>query len=146
MVRIRRSQEQAAADLHRTMERMMEQLFHGGAEASPAVQGWVPRVDVYETAEGILVTLEIPGVKREEIEIVIEGASLRVHGVRREPTGAGCMRWHQMEISYGPFERILVLPQEVDPEAISAAYADGFLRIMLRCLPAGGRAVPIEGR
>lgn len=144
MVRIRRNAAQTATDLHRSMERMMEHLFHG-PETVASTQGWAPRVDVYETLEGVLVTIEIPGVKREEIEIVLEEPYLRVQGVRHEPEAAGCMRWHQMEIAYGPFERILVLPQEIDYDAISATYGDGFLRLTLPRRPSAGRTVPIEG-
>ena len=54
------------------------------------------------------------------------------------------MRWHQMEIAHGRFERVLALPQEVDAERITATYKDGFLYITIPRLPAGGASVPIE--
>src|SRR5712692_2406376 len=93
-----------------------------------------------EIAEQILVSLEIPGVERGEIEILVQGPYLRVSGVRQEPTSV-CMRWHQMEIVYGPFERVVALPLEIDPEGIRATYTDGFLRIEIPRGAPGARSV-----
>ncbi len=145
MVRIRRSPALEVAELHRRMERLMQGLLRG-VETPAATHGWVPRVDIYETAGGTLVTLEIPGVKREEIEIVIEGIYMDVSGVRPEPAPSGCVRWHQMEIAYGRFERVIALPEEVDPESIRATYGDGFLRIEIPRRTSGARTVPIDER
>lgn len=144
MLRIRRSAvEEEVADLHRRMEQMMERLLHG-ADAVPSPSGWAPRADIYETADRILVVLEIPGVERGDIEIVVQGRYLRVSGRRDEPASSGCMRWHQMEIAYGAFERLVSLPAEADPEKIEATYRDGFLRIAIVREAAGARAVPID--
>jgi HSP20 family protein len=141
VVRIRNRPELAVSDLHRRMEQMMAGLLRH-LEPPASATGWVPRVDVFETADTILVTLELPGVDREGIEIVVEGPYLSVSGVRPEPAPSACMRWHQMEIAYGPFERILALPIEIDPGRISATYRDGFLQIEI---PRGApRTVPID--
>lgn len=143
MVRIRRVEDSSALDLHRRMEQMMEALAHG-LDPTRASAAWVPPVDIYETNETIVLALEVPGVERADVEILVQGPYLRVAGVRREPAGAGCMRWHQMEIAYGPFERVVVLPEEIDPEQVRATYLDGFLRIEIpRSLPLP-RTVPIE--
>jgi len=143
MVRIRRVDEGSALDLHRQMEQMMEALARS-VEAPRASAAWAPQVDIYETAEAVVLALEIPGVDRADIEILVQGSYLRVAGVRREPASAGCMRWHQMEIAYGPFERVVALPGEIDPERVRATYTDGFLRIEVpRGLP-HPRTVPIE--
>src|SRR5207249_12016648 len=100
--------------------------------------------DVYETADGFVATLELPGIEREEIEILVEGLYLRLSGVRPEPPVRDCMRWHQMEIAHGPFERVIALPQEADPERITATYKDGFLTIHIPRGSSGKRSVPIE--
>jgi HSP20 family protein len=110
--------------MRQTMERLLlgvEGALHQGA--------WVPRSDVRESSEGVSVTLEIPGVEREDIEIVIESNYLKVSGLREQPPIGGCVRWHQMEIAYGPFERVIALPFEPDPGRITATYREGFLRI-----------------
>jgi HSP20 family protein len=143
MLRIRRVDRSSALDLHRRMEQMMEALAHG-VDPSRASAAWVPPVDIYETTESIVLALEVPGVERADLEIVVQGPYLRVAGIRRQPAGAGCRRWHQMEIDYGPFERVVALPEEIDPERVRASYVDGFLRIEIpRSLPLP-RTVPIE--
>ncbi len=141
-VRIRRSQSVEVGELHRRMQQMMERLLLGVESTVPEV-GWVPRSDVRETPEGISVTLEIPGVEREAIEIVVESNYLRVSGVRGGPEAQGCVRWHQMEIAYGPFERVIALPFEADPERITATYRNGFLHIEVEGAPAP-REIPIQ--
>jgi len=121
----------------------MESLLHGiGPVHGP--RGFLPRADIHLTESGTRVTLDLAGVLREDIEIVVvEGEALRVAGVRREPEACAGLRWHQMEIAYGPFERVVALPQEIDPERITATYRDGFLRITI---PRGAatRSVPID--
>jgi HSP20 family protein len=143
MIRIRRIDPSDAPALHRRMEQVVESLLHGlGPGASAG--GFLPRADVHETADGLLVTLDLGGVRREDLEIQIEGPFLRVAGARREPDLAACTRWHQMEIAYGPFERVFALPPEADTEAITAGYRDGFLEITIPRRAGSSRQVPIE--
>ena len=131
MVRIRRNPAAPMLDLHRRMEQVMERLLRDVKPlGTPAL--WIPRADIFETAEGFVVTVEIPGVEREEIDIMVDGLGLSIYGVRPEPVPAGCVRWHQMEIAHGRFERVLALPQEVDPERITATCRDGFLSIRIQ--------------
>ncbi len=142
-MRIRRGSESPVFDLHRRMEEVMDRLMRDirplGGPAS-----WMPRADVCETAEGYVVTLELSGVDRDRIDIVVEGAYLTVSGERAEPDQPGCVRWHQMEITHGRFERILALPQEADASGIEATYADGFLSIRIPRSAKATRTVPID--
>jgi HSP20 family protein len=66
--------------------------------------------------------------------------------VRPEPAITACLRWHQLEIAYGPFERFIPLPASADVEKVQANYKDGFLQVMVPFKPAdkGGRQVPVE--
>jgi len=121
------------------MERLMQEVT---PLESPAP--WVPRANIYETLEEFVVTLEIPGIDRDEIEILVEGNYLSLSGSRAEPETQGCMRWHQMEITHGRFERVLALPLEADPERITATYKDGFLYIHIPRGVTGARSVPID--
>jgi len=144
MVRIRRSLAHPMLDIHQRMEQVMERLLRDVKPLEPQ-SSWLPRADVYETAEGFVVTLELPGVEREEIDILVEGLYLRLSGIRPEPLTQGCMRWHQMEIAHGRFERVLALPQEADSERITATYKDGFLVIHIPRGSSVARSVPIDG-
>ena len=143
MIRIRRIDPHDTSDLHRRMEQVVESLLHG-LEPVASARGFLPRADIHETAQGLLLTLDLAGVRREDLEILIEGPFLRVAGVRSEPDLAACLRWHQMEISYGPFERVFSLPPEADTEGITAGYHDGFLEIIIPRRAGGSRQVPIE--
>ncbi|HEU4403448.1 MAG TPA: Hsp20/alpha crystallin family protein [Candidatus Polarisedimenticolia bacterium] len=142
-VRIGKRPAQEASEMHRRMERVMQRLLLG-LEAPGSARGWEPRADLYETASGLVVTLELPGVERDRIEILVEGLYLAVSGVREEPQPGGCVRWHQMEIAYGSFERLVALPQECDPDRITATYENGFLRIEIPRGRSAARSVPIE--
>ena len=142
-MRIRRIPAHPMVDLHRRMERVMERLLQDVAPLESPVP-WMPRANVHETAEEFVVTLEIPGIDRDEIEIQVEGPYLNVSGTRTEAATDGCVRWHQMEIAHGRFERVLALPQEADPERITATYKDGFLTIHIPRGPATVRNVPIN--
>jgi HSP20 family protein len=126
------------------MERMMEHLLFDAEVGTASGRTWIPRADIIETETSTRITLEIPGVPRDAIDIVVQGPYIRIEGVRREPSASGCLRWHQMEIVYGPFERVFALPFDIEPERIHATYEDGFLVIDIRRDAAGPRNVPIE--
>src|SRR5258706_6154150 len=111
MVRIRRSPPAPVLDLHRRMEQVMAQLLRD-VQPIETPAPWVPRVDIFEAADGFVVTLEVAGVEREEIDIVVEDRCLRISGSRPEPSPAGCVKWHQTEIAHGRFDRVLMLPPE----------------------------------
>ena len=90
---------------------------------------WVPNTDVYKTDTGIVVKVELPGMKSENLEITVEDNHLRIAGNRPD----GCRPPHcsflVMEISYGPFETVLDLPTGYDLARAKALYVNGFLRI-----------------
>jgi HSP20 family protein len=144
VIRIRRVVPQEVSDLHRRMEQVMDSLLHGlGPAYGP--KGFVPRADIHETGEGLLVTVDLPGVSREAIDIVVEGQALRISGVRPEPAGTACLRWHQLEIAYGPFERFIPLPASANLDSIQANYKDGFLQVTIPFKPdTGGHRVTVD--
>jgi HSP20 family protein len=90
-----------------------------------------PAADVYETADSVVVLVELAGVKAEEIDISVEGRTLTVRGEREDRQRHLTRLYHQMEICCGIFERSVVLPSEVDPQQASATYSDGILAIVL---------------
>lgn len=90
-----------------------------------------PAVDVYETADSVVVVVEIAGVSAEEIDISVDGKTLTVRGERVDRQRHLARLYHQMEICCGIFERSVTLPTEVDPQQASATYSDGILAIVL---------------
>ncbi len=102
---------------------------------------WVPRsgttavrpaADVYyhPREDAVVVRLELPGINPDRITLEIEGSTLRVCGNRQDQRPAEAV-YHQMEISYGRFERLVSLPPEVDITRASADYNSGYLEITL---------------
>jgi HSP20 family protein len=90
---------------------------------------WVPNTDVY-VAEGVLVIkVELAGMRREDLELVVEGNRLKISGQRPDGCRAPNCNFLVMEINYGAFESIIELPEGYDLGQARAAYQNGFLRI-----------------
>lgn len=88
---------------------------------------WVPAADIYETEDGVVVLVELPGVQQGDIELHVEGDFLAVRGVRREICPHCKKSYRQMELRYGPFERALLLPVPVKEG--TAVFKGGILEI-----------------
>jgi HSP20 family protein len=101
-----------------------------GSGRSGATSGhWVPNTDVYSIEEGLVIKVELAGMKSDSLEITVEGNRLRIAGNRPDGCRAPNCKFLVMEISYGPFESILELPPAYDLTRAKAAYLNGFLRI-----------------
>jgi HSP20 family protein len=113
---------------------------HEGARAH-----WVPNTDVYATDNGLVVKVELAGMRSEHLEITVEGNRLRISGNRPDGCRAAKCSFLVMEINYGPFESVLEVPPGYDLSQAKAAYLNGFLRIdvPLAQRPAKGTKVPI---
>ena len=115
----------------------------GGREGSRA--HWVPNTDVYATDNGLVIKVELAGMRSEHLEITVEGNRLRISGNRPDGCRASKCSFLVMEINYGPFESVLELPPGYDLSQAKAAYLNGFLRIdvPLVQLPTKSTTVPI---
>ena len=100
-----------------------------GGSAAAANGHWVPNTDVYTTDSGLVVKVELAGMRSENLEITVEGNRLRISGNRPDGCRAPKCHFLIMEINYGPFERVLELPPGYDLGQAKAAYLNGFLRI-----------------
>jgi HSP20 family protein len=107
-------------------------LPHGHATAQMfPPHAFRPPADVFQTPDAVIVVMEIAGMRDESIDVRLEGRRLLVRGVRRDPFGAMPRAYSAVEIPYGPFERVIVLPADVDAERAEARYDDGLLRLIL---------------
>ena len=100
-----------------------------GGRGGAASGRWIPNTDVYATDTGLVVKVELAGMKSENLEITVEGHRLRISGSRPDVCRAHKCNFLVMEISYGPFESVLELPQDYDLSLAKAIYVNGFLRI-----------------
>jgi HSP20 family protein len=117
----------------------------GSTRDGSARASWVPNTDVYATENGVVVKVELAGMRSEHLEITVEGNRLRISGNRPDGCRAPKCSFLAMEINYGPFESVLELPPAYDLSQAKAAYLNGFLRIdvPLAQRPAKSTKVPI---
>ena len=101
-----------------------------GATRERAPQtNWEPNTDVYATENGLVVKVELAGMRSEHLEITVEGNRLRISGNRPDGCRAPKCNFLAMAINYGPFETMLELPSGYDLSQAKASYLNGFLRI-----------------
>ena len=104
--------------------------------ARPQAEPWAPPIDVYETPEAYVLTVEVPGVSRDEVELAAEDTRLTVRGRRREGQGRdGRVHYHLIERGYGTFTRSFEFAQRIDVEGVDADLAQGVLTITVPKAP-----------
>ncbi|MBM3274521.1 MAG: Hsp20/alpha crystallin family protein [Candidatus Sericytochromatia bacterium] len=110
------------------ISQMFEQAF--GERAATPTGHWLPSADVFETGDTYSISLDLPGVKQEDIRLGIEGNELTLSGERpyQEPAGG---KAHKVERSYGSFQRTFQLPVNVNREGIKASLKEGVLTLRL---------------
>jgi HSP20 family protein len=90
---------------------------------------WVPNTDVYVCDEGLVIKVELAGMRREDLELVVENNRVKITGHRPDGCRAAKCKFLVMEINYGAFETVIELPKGYDLGQARAAYQNGFLRI-----------------
>lgn len=90
---------------------------------------WVPRTDVFEQNGNLVVKAELPGMKKEDIDIAFEAGDLIIQGKREEEEKIEEKNYHRMERTFGSFYRRLPMPEGVTPDQVKATYGDGVLEV-----------------
>jgi len=130
------------------MRSMMSRFFgwpYGHSEEGPMEADWVPRVDIVQEKERYLVQADLPGMKREEIDITVNGDTLTITGERKSERKTQEDNFYRSERHYGRFSRSLILPSSVDADRIEAAYKDGVLQLAIpKSEQAGPKQIKIE--
>jgi len=118
------------------LQNRLNSIFHdfarpeAGSE-SLAMGNFIPAVDVYEDAQKLVLKLEVPGVRKEDLDIRVEGRTLTVKGERKFEAEEKEENFSRIERSYGSFTRSFTLPSTVNTEDVAALSADGVLSITL---------------
>ncbi len=118
------------AGIDRTFDQLFDSAF-GGSELAAWSGDWSPAIDVHQSDEAVTVTAELPGMKREEIELTLEDGALIISGERKLEKEHDESRTFRSERYHGQFKRYIQLPAEVDGNAVTAAYQDGVLKVEL---------------
>ena len=92
-------------------------------------RSWTPRADIYETDETVVLQLDIPGVKADQVDIQCDKGMLSVKGERPFTGDPAKQKYYRVENVYGPFERYFEIPRTLDPNKVAAKYLDGVLTL-----------------
>ena len=119
-----------------TLQDRMNRLFEeaarrgGEAEAEGEIEraDWIPAADVYEDERGFVITLDLPGLRRDGLDVNLDEGRLTIRGERPQREGVQLRR---SERPHGRFARSFSLPEAVDRQAITADYKDGVLTLRL---------------
>ena len=119
--------------------------------AMPRTIGFVPAVEISESADEITVTAELPGMEIGNVHVELDDDVLTLRGEKQEERKEGDEKseYHLVERSYGAFQRSFTLPGSVRPDDVTAEFAKGVLTVHLpkaKNGPARGREILIEGR
>ena len=92
--------------------------------------GWIPPIDVYETADEYVITAEVPGLGRNDVQIQVQDGRVQISGQRRE-RGEACEQYHRVERGHGQFSRAFSLPEPIDVGGVTADLKDGVLTVTI---------------
>lgn len=92
---------------------------------------WSPQIEVFERDGNLVVHADLPGVKRDDVEVSVDGDVLTIRGERRQENREAHSGYRRTERSYGTFFRQIPLPEGVDPTEIAATYEDGVLQVII---------------
>lgn len=115
--------EKVKAEFDNILQNVLPTVY-GGSMLSPAI-------DIYETDKEVIIKAEIPGVKKEDIELSLKDNTLYIKGEKKEEKEENTETVHRVERVYGSFERVILLPQNVKTQDVKAEYKDGVLEVRL---------------
>lgn len=119
------------------LQEQINRMFNESMRLSPGstsalnADNWGPSVDIHENPESYEIEADLPGMKKEDINIDLQGNVLTLSGERKHESESSAGDEVRIERRYGRFLRSFTLPQNVDPESIKANYQNGVLKLVL---------------
>jgi HSP20 family protein len=107
-------------------------MLHVARRVRPSARVWRPDADIYRTSDGWIVKVDLAGVSDDDLEIVVEGRTLKISGCRRDTFFGEGITYHQLEITYSRFEKTLQFPCSIEGASLLRDYRDGLLVLHLR--------------
>ena len=107
--------------------------LHGQQQGSgrATTTAWAPALDISERKDAYLVTVELPGVEADDLEITLEDGLLTIQGERQFAQDSSEQQFHRVERRYGAFRRAITLPAHVQADAVEASFEDGVLQVLV---------------
>ena len=113
------------------INRLFEDPFSLLSPDTSFFEGWTPAVDVHEDKDKFLVRAELPGMRKEDIDVSLDGNTLTISGERKEEREDKRGDTYRSERFFGRFQRTIALPSTVDANKIEAKYENGILNVTL---------------
>jgi HSP20 family protein len=113
-------------DFRREMDHLMGRFLERGG--TPAEGPWAPTANLAETDKTYEITMDLPGMKPDQVNVELRHGDLCISGERRQEEEKG-KTFHRIERHYGAFYRLIPLGDDVDPDQVDAQYKDGVLRV-----------------
>lgn len=141
--------------LRREIERIFDEVFERtpffrrGMEIEPIEEyerAWSPACDVYETDKEIVVKANLPGVSKDNVEVIVTEDAITIKGQAKEETEVKEKNYYRRELNYGAFQRVIPLPLAVKSDEAKATFKDGILEIRVpkQEVSPKGRKINIE--
>jgi HSP20 family protein len=108
-----------------------EDLMREGQQNQVDPNCWVPATDIYETSDGYVFKVELPGISKEDIKVELNGDNLSIKGERKEEKEVKKEEYHRIERICGSFSRTFQLPKNADGKKIIASMKDGILELRI---------------
>ena len=105
--------------------------LHGQPQGSDRATAWAPALDISERKDAYLVTVELPGVEADDLDITLEDGLLTIQGERHFAHDSSEQQFHRVERRYGAFRRSITLPAHVMADGIQASADNGVLQILV---------------
>jgi HSP20 family protein len=117
-------------------QRLLDEMFGGlgrrpGSRGAQATAEWAPSVDVLQKDGDLVVRVEMPGVKPEDVHVAVHNRVLTISGERQIDEEEERAGYYVRELRHGSFQRSMILPEGIEEERIHARYQDGILEVTL---------------
>jgi HSP20 family protein len=115
------------------INRLFEDAFPRSADGEEglSVCAWRPAVDIFETEDGVVVQVDLPGVKKEDVSVEVKNNLLVIEGLRQVEAPVSDDRYFRRERSCGSFQRSFALRDTVAPDSIKASFKNGVLTVLI---------------
>ena len=119
------------SNLRDEIDRLFEEPLAAFTRGSQLLSGWTPALDVYEEKDNVIVRVEVPGMKKEDIQLSLHDGSLSISGERKSEETFKNAEVYRAERFFGRFQRTVTLPTPVAADKVKAQYKDGILKVTL---------------
>jgi len=118
-------------ELHHRLNTLLDAGFGRRSDGGESLRSgeWEPAVDIVEDKKEYIIQADLPGLRKQDVEVTFENGIPRLTGERKQEAGGKDRRYHRAECPYGTFHRSFTLPGDTAPGQIQAEFKDGVLRV-----------------